>query len=294
MFDSDKNTSEVIDRLLIRTPDQSVTDETWHRDVAVNTCPGDQVYGGWLNLDAPSPLTPPQKFSCIPGTHLGVVEDGRGGFVTQLSLVDKQVIAGHEQRGKEGGIIEIKPGQLLVFNERLIHEVVKTATKTPMLRLFTGWYVTNQTEPHDSRPDDVLAVDESSGAGKNEARLRARLYTQAVMPIKSGQLPAMTPKIYWTNHPDKISPVVAGIRDAGTGLRPRKSTLKVMGGQAIRSPYNPKVPESSEERWRTLPPLAFMQTRDPDIRRWPEYDERDVQILLPKSREEAVALAKTL
>lgn len=289
IFDDTKNISEVIDRLLIRTPDQKVTEEKWHRDVAVHTLPGDEVYGGWLNLDAPSPLTPPQKFSCIPRTHRGVIEDGKGGFVTQLSSMDKQTIATHEQKGKKGGIIEIKPGQLLVFNERLIHEVVGAATETPMLRLFTGWYVTKQTEPHDSRPDDILGV-----VGNNEARLRARLAAQAVMPIKSGQLPAMIPKIYWTNHPDKISPAVADIRNAGTDLRPRKPELKVMGGQNIRSPWNPTVLATSDEYWRTLPSLAFMRTCDDAIELWPKYDERDVQILLPKSRADALALAKRL
>ena len=287
IFDDTKNISEVIDRLLIRTPDQKVTKETWHRDVAVHTLPGDEVYGGWLNLDAPSTL--PQKFSCIPRTHLDVVEDGEGGFRTKLSSKDKQTIAEHCEKGKRDGIIEIKPGQLLVFNERLIHEVVGAATKTPMLRLFTGWYVTNQTEPHDSRPDDILGV-----VGKNEARLRARLAAQAVMPIKSGQLPAMIPILYWINFPEKISPVVAGIRNAGTELRHRDGKAKKMGGGKIRSPWNPTVSATSDEYWRTLPPLAFMRSHDDAIELWPEYDEDDVQILLPKSRADALALAEML
>ena len=59
---------QCFDRMMRRIPGESTDVESWHRDEALNTLPGDDIFGGWINLDNES-----QFFSCAPGTH---TEDG--------------------------------------------------------------------------------------------------------------------------------------------------------------------------------------------------------------------------
>lgn len=39
---------QVIDRLMIRRSGDSVTAESWHRDVCPTSEPGDRIFGGWI------------------------------------------------------------------------------------------------------------------------------------------------------------------------------------------------------------------------------------------------------
>lgn len=61
-------------------------------------------------------------FLCIPGTHNDAVSTS-SGFVVDLSQADKDKIIAH-QKLKKKPLVKIPPGCMLIFNERLIHEVV--------------------------------------------------------------------------------------------------------------------------------------------------------------------------
>ena len=271
--------SQVIDRLLKRLPGDTPSKESWHRDVGANTKERDKLYGGWINLDSE-----PQYFSCIPGTHRDAVDEGVG-FKTDLSPKDKEKIKFHKERGKP--LVEIPPGNMLIFNERLIHEVVgKRATKS-MLRLFTGWYVTHHNVPHDSRPED------STTSGETERdRLRDRLERNACMFLKSGQAPAMVPKLHWTNFPEKIADYTDRLRNVATDLRPRNPTRANPhpNPAAYRCPHRTEVC-AKLEKWYTLDSLQTMQSRDRSIELWEPYNPDDVKILFPMTYDEAESIA---
>lgn len=171
---------QVIDRMLCRERGQAPSAESWHRDEAALALDTDLVFGGWWNLDMTE-----QYFSCVPGSHTGVNE--HRGF-HKLSSEERTAAAAQAQ------LITIPPGALLVFNERILHQIVGRPAKQRMHRLFLGWRL---TESEESLYPDLLQ----------------RLQAQAIMPLKSGQLPPMYPKLYWTNHRNKLMAFSAGFKD---------------------------------------------------------------------------------
>ena len=287
--------SQVIDRLMKRLPGDAPSPESWHRDVAANTTPGALVYGGWINLD-----DDPQFFSCIPGTHEDAVHT-EAGFVTKLSEPDKAKIEEHKATFERVGrktvrpLVEIPRGHMLIFNERLIHEVVNTNTERTMIRLFTGWYVSTDGQPHDSRRFGSRPPDPATPEGTAEARLRDRLKRNACMFLKSGQAPAMAPQLHWTNFPHKIVEYTQHLRDAATGIRDRKSSTANPNPYApsYRCPHRYEGGVTKKEMWTTLDSLEAMRDRDDTIELW-EYTEQDIQLLLPMNMKEACAIAEAI
>lgn len=128
---------QCFDRLMRRVKGQSPMGESWHRDEAENTLPGDDIFGGWINLDLE-----PQKFSCAPGTHLEAgARDRNAGFAKITDPRAKAHYAGIST------VAEIPPGHMLVFYERLVHEVISVKAKRLMRRMFLGWRATIAREP---------------------------------------------------------------------------------------------------------------------------------------------------
>ena len=190
------NLEQLIDRLLIRSPGQTPSGESWHRDVALGTLLNDVVFGGWINLD-----TSAQVFTGVPGTHDNALNKSAVGFAT----VKKQAnINKYKQTASK---IVIPPGHIFVFNELIVHAVMCKPSKTVIRRLFTGWRLTTS-----ARPLFATTI--------------ADLQSQAVMQIKSGQMPAIYPKLYWTNWRDKlvqwskcVHPSCRELRTVGSGLK---------------------------------------------------------------------------
>jgi hypothetical protein len=278
--------SQVIDRLMKRLPNDAPSAESWHRDVAANTGGGLKgMYGGWINLDDTS-----QFFSCIRGTHNDAEDTGRG-FVTTLSDKDKATIASHKARVKREGRkpVEIPSGHMLIFNERLIHEVVKTKTERTMLRLFTGWYVSTDGQPHDSRPFGSRPPDPVTPAGTAKEKLFNRLKRNACMFLKSGQAPAMAPQLHWTNFPHKIDGYAKHLRDAATCIRVRKVSTANPNPDpsSYRCPHRYEGGVTKTEIWTTLDSLEAMKRKDWTIQLWEAYSPEDIDLLLPMDREDA-------
>lgn len=163
---------QVIDRMMFRRAGQSASAEAWHRDEAKFAQPGDNIFGGWINLDAFN-----QKFSGVPRSHTEVGQRN-GGFAT----IPKSHHAHYRQRRQT---IEIPPGHIFIFYERMVHEVVGKKLRVDQHRLFLGWRTTYHTTPLTQNLDNLLE-------------------RQAVIPIKSGQIPPMYPQLYWTNWRDRI------------------------------------------------------------------------------------------
>lgn len=179
-----RNFEMVIDRLLFRRPEQQATKESWHRDWAPGG-PSDMVFGGWINLD---PLEHgDQIFSCVPGTHRNAPEPGKKGFAPLTTT---------EKKGLKGYKVKVPPGHVLIFNEKIIHEVVSRKRKFDTLRLFLGWRFTSDTY---SITERFIREDTHSLVPFHQA-----LKEYMIMPLKSGQLPRMWPKLWWVNTPQKF------------------------------------------------------------------------------------------
>lgn len=156
--------------MMVRRPSKRASAESWHRDEAVSCLAHDQVFGGWINFD---PY--PQALSAVPRSHVGVT--GHGGFA-KLSAAEAAVANAHKRK------LQVPAGHLLVFNEKLMHEVCPAAppTKThTILRLFTGWRLTTASEPQ-----------------HGQRALEAWLAQQAVCRLKSGQGPKMWANMSWS------------------------------------------------------------------------------------------------
>jgi hypothetical protein len=168
----DHKIEHIIDRMMLRRNGLGPSAESWHRDEAVGTLSDDVVYGGWINLDDKE-----QYFSCVPKTHRNTKND-HGGFA-KISKDDIQKYKHDKSK------ITVPPGSILIFNEDIIHEVLPTASKIDSYRLFLSWRVTTSDKPLILNLDSIIE-------------------TQGVVPLKSGQIPAMYSKLHWTNWWEKL------------------------------------------------------------------------------------------
>ena len=161
-----RNLEQVMDRIGARVSGDSPVAESFHRDVAKCTSSGDSIFGGWVNLNDSS-----QYFSCVPESHIGF-ETQQSGFVPIVGKEEKAALRLLTVK------VEIPPGHEILFYECLIHEVVSVPQTQQQLRLFLGFRLTHSSE---SLVEDLERI----------------LSEQAVVKIKSGQIPPEYPQGYW-------------------------------------------------------------------------------------------------
>jgi len=175
-----KNKVEVlVDRMLYRPTTEKVTVESWHRDEAPRRTPIDNsvVLGGWLNCGEAN-----NEFICVPKSQLDqtkMTQKGFGGF-HQLDKVNFPTYKAKEVR------VQVPPGHMLVFNETIIHRVANNKLNKPVSRLFLGWRLTEEEEPLIQNIQQLLI-------------------NQRIVPLKSGQIPRMWPKLWWVNWKPKLT-----------------------------------------------------------------------------------------
>ena len=160
------------DRMLYRPAGESPSPESWHRDETPNALPEDIIIGGWVNLDSH-----PQQFSCVAGTHRE--SRGNGGF-------EKVPKERHAELKEKKQLVTIPPGGIILFHEHILHEVVAGKKNYPMRRLFIGARVTKSATPLTPNLDQLLEE-------------------QAVLPLKSGQIPPMYATLHWTNWGNRLA-----------------------------------------------------------------------------------------
>lgn len=200
--DKDLLFEQVIDRMMFRRAPKKPSREAWHRDESPNALEGDTIYGGWINLDETS-----QYFSGCPGTHLDVGNENTG-----FAKIPKEQHQRYNQLKKK---IEIPPGHIFIFYERMAHEVLPTSRKGDMHRLFLGWRTTYSNKP--------LFTD-----------LEARLQKRSVMQIKSGQTPPTYPRLYWSNWRDKLQAWSNNLVDRCTHTKTVTSKSSNFYGESYR------------------------------------------------------------
>lgn len=192
----DEQLEQIIDRMMLRPAGVTPTSETWHRDEAPNAKPHDDVYGGWINLDSE-----PQYLHCVLKSHKEKANKKGKGFHT----IAKELHAGHRSNCRA---VQVPPGHLLIFYEHLIHEVVSKKRSKDSYRLFTGWRVT--------------PLHERSPLLEDQETFENLLTTQAVMRLKSNQLPPMYATLHWTNWRSKL-------QEFSAHLKPACKTTRVVG-----------------------------------------------------------------
>jgi hypothetical protein len=158
----------LLDRMMRRHAGQSPSRELAHRDVtpAKDTVEGDLMFGGWINLTNTF-----QYFVGKPGSHRDVAGEAVGFYKLTESAIALEYLP-HRRAYR------IDPGQMVVFAQNLVHEVLAGKDTHDQLRLFTGWRLT--------RGDSLLFEDEKKLA----------VSTLGVPRLPSGQLPVM----YSPNH----------------------------------------------------------------------------------------------
>jgi len=172
--DSSSNLELLIDRFSIRKKGTKVSSESWHRDICDVKINGDNIYGGWINLDDVG--SDPQYFSCVPQTHLDHSDEK--GFA-KIEKDDSDKYKSLKMKYK------IPPGHLIIFSQNIVHEVISKAYKTDTYKLYIGWRVTKQTEPLFN--DNFVAIKK-----------------QGIVKIPSGQLPPMFTKNHRRFFPQKV------------------------------------------------------------------------------------------
>ncbi len=163
---------QMFDRMTIRVKGEKPSKESWHRDEAGDLIAkgDDKVYGGYVNLDSTD-----QFFSCVPGTHELTTTQHRG--FAKIDCKRRKIIKDEKLAVK----VRIPPGSILLFNEKIEHEVLAKKARITLVRLHLAFRLTRSV---DVRPPDLLE----------------NMQKQAVMMIKSGQIPPMHAKLHWVNH----------------------------------------------------------------------------------------------
>jgi len=172
------------DRLVYRTKKQPA--ESWHTDNSSGARTEDEIYlGSFVNLNE----TKTQSFVCVPKTHKFEARLVGGDY---SATKDKEKLDEYKRTKVE---FSVPAGYALLWFENIVHRVgggrhdLKNNNRTPVvpvIRKFLGFRVSN-----DSRqwyPDNVR-----------------RMQDQDALVPKGGKVQPMFPKMYLSNHPDKLT-----------------------------------------------------------------------------------------
>lgn len=165
--DDGRKLEALLDRVVLRRIGQTPTAESLHRDEAPTACHGDDIYSTWLNLD---PVD--QYFHCCPETH-HEVEGQNTGFAKITDPAQKELYK------RAMRTVRVPSGSILLFFERIVHEVAPIKATADVRRMFMGLRLTYETDP-------LFGSD----------WINHWILDQAVPRLKSGQEPKVFPSAY--------------------------------------------------------------------------------------------------
>lgn len=131
----------LFDRIMHRHINQVPASETAHRDITpikyLKEQDDDIIFGGWINLSRNS-----QYFICLPGSHTKFkntyeISMQHEGFST-IDLESEE----YKDYIKNRVRYRIKPGEMIIFPQHIVHEVLGKKSQNEQFRLFTGWRLT--------------------------------------------------------------------------------------------------------------------------------------------------------
>jgi hypothetical protein len=224
------NLAQLCDRAMFRPAGVKPPGDAWHRDIFPSLAPNETIYGGWISLDDKD-----QFLSCKMGTHRennAWACNGMEGFApiaNETLLNDLKLNHDH---------IRIPSGCILIFNEKTFHEVLSRSLPYTSLRLFLAWMTTPQSDKC------------------NPPNLDALLQTQAIIPLKSGQMPRM-----W--------PVLDGVY--------RTDSLEAWGAYNLQPCMLETV--QRKDRLVTLPRKVAPSLQEAGLPMYPSYEEHEKSIL---------------
>ncbi len=128
-----RNLEQLFDRMGIRKKGTKTQSENWHRDVYSYPFKGDDIFGGWINLD----VEKSQYFSCVPGTHKDQITE------TGFAKIKEEDIKKY-QTSKQ--LIEIPPGHWIIFYQQLVHEVIPRKMTDDSYRSYIGFRLTESNQ----------------------------------------------------------------------------------------------------------------------------------------------------
>jgi hypothetical protein len=164
-----KKVAIMFDRIAQRREGDSISGETYHRDICDQKRPEDIILGGWINLDTDQD----HYFHCVPGTHND--ETDAKGF---SKLKDQKEYKNLEK------IYKISPGQIIIFHQNLVHRIKPGKIKKYSERMYLGWLVTDLDTP-------VIDYTEC-------------IQNQSPPKIPSGQDPPIYAKMHMVCHKQKV------------------------------------------------------------------------------------------
>ena len=235
-----RSLEKVFDRFIFRNQGDTPSAESMHRDEAETAVDGDTIFGGWVNLDDHDHF-----FSCAPRTHTMVGGQNKG-FAKIKSASEQAYFRAMFQR------IVIPPGHMILFYERLVHEVLSIMAPRRMLRLMLGWRITDQTEPL-----------------FGEALTTEWTQRQGVPYLKSGQHTPILPALYLSNWWRRIEPwatrmfqavcltthtIGSGVNAGTTYMLPRMDTLRDRSMLSLQEYGLPLHPPYDDDELRLLRP----------------------------------------
>jgi hypothetical protein len=151
------------DAVMVRLSRDKIMAGNWHRDIYSK----EAVFGGWLNLDDPCEQKP-QLFLFGEASHLATDRKSKNNESCGFVKLSDAEVSSLKQR-----VLQIYPGQLLIFWEHIAHAVCNNATKRTtayMTRLFTACGI---SFPGDKKTDDYSVLD--------------RIKNKKPLPIKGGK-----------------------------------------------------------------------------------------------------------
>lgn len=214
--DKSWNLEYLSDAIMLRKPGQKPQAEAWHRDFSTHYKLNDDIFGGWLNLDNTS-----QNFSCILETHKEVKHPLIGGF----NKIDVSKYSASKKK-----LINVPPGGIIIFFQHIVHEIHPISVDFFRRRMFLGWRITQRKDnffnftENDKRnflewkkllnEQEIKDLDQIAQewhykyeiksinkTGEFNLDINKILENQDIIPLKSGQLPRMAPKMtYYTNN----------------------------------------------------------------------------------------------
>lgn len=132
-----RNLEQLFDRTSLRPKGTKTTRESFHRDISTGgNKDKDDIYGGWVNLD----IEGEQRFSCVPRTHKDAIDET--GFSVFKDQTKANIIYNPLKK-----FYSIPPGYLVVFNQRIVHEITGKTQTIDSLRQYIGWRLTPSTTP---------------------------------------------------------------------------------------------------------------------------------------------------
>lgn len=219
----------LFDRMMKRPAGTQYSGEIWHRDISPPAAPGDEIFGGYVNLDDHD-----QVFLCSPGNFGKRAASGFKKEKTPPKHLQREVIVG--------------PGQLLIFRQDLLHAVKDYQHDYDRYRLFTGWRLTKSSVPLFGH-DEMDRVFDDLATPRLPSGQKTPLYSSNHRSIHLYNPSPVTGTYLWCQEALKPELLTDKIKITGDVIAPR--FVKSLGEYGWGD-YYPEYDECERDAYRPM------------------------------------------